>query len=59
MIRKNKEIKQCAEQLKYDDEIIRLKTAIRKASEAKMTNGVLSVTELMIEIGRASCRERV
>ena len=50
MIRKNKEIKQCAEQLKYDDEIIRLKTAIRKASEAKMTNGVLSVTELMRDL---------
>lgn len=43
-------VKQCAEQLKYDDEIIRLKTAIRKASEAKMTNGVLSVTELMRDL---------
>ena len=34
-------------QMKYDDEIIRLKTSIRKASEAKIANGTISGTDLM------------
>lgn len=50
MIRKNKEMERYTEQLKYDDGMIRLKTAIRKASEAKMTNGTLSVTEFMRDL---------
>lgn len=50
MIRENKEMERYTEQLKYDDEIIRLKTAIRKASEVKVTNGILSVRELMRDL---------
>ena len=50
MIRENKEMERYTEQLKYDDEIIRLKTAIRKASEVKMTNGILSARELMRDL---------
>ena len=38
------------EQIKYDDEIIRLKTSIRKASEAKIANGTISGTDLMRDI---------
>lgn len=37
-------------QIKYDDEIIRLKTSIRKASEAKISNGTISGTDLMRDI---------
>lgn len=37
-------------QIKYDDEIIDLKTSIRKASEAKMANGTISGTDLMQDI---------
>lgn len=37
-------------QIKYDDEIIRLKTSIRKASEAKIANGTISGTDLMRDI---------
>lgn len=37
-------------QIKYDDEIIRLKTSIRKASEAKIVNGTISGTDLMRDI---------
>lgn len=37
-------------QIKYDDEIIRLKTSIRKASEAKIANGTISGTDLMQDI---------
>ena len=38
------------DQIKYDDEIIRLKTSIRKASEAKIANGTISGTDLMRDI---------
>lgn len=38
------------ELIKYDDEIIRLKTSIRKASEAKIANGTISGTDLMRDI---------
>ena len=33
-----------------DDEIIRLRTNIRKAAEAKVANGTLTVTDLLREI---------
>lgn len=38
------------DQIKYDDEIIHLKTSIRKASEAKIANGTISGTDLMRDI---------
>lgn len=38
------------DQIKYDDEIIRLKISIRKASEAKIANGTISGTDLMRDI---------
>ena len=33
-----------------DDEIIRLRTSIRKASEAKVANGTMTVTDMLREI---------
>ena len=38
------------DQLKYDDEIIALRTAVRKASEAKMAGGTLSGDDLARDI---------
>ncbi len=38
------------DQLKYDDEIIELRTSVRRASEAKMANGTLSGTDLTRDI---------
>ena len=38
------------DQLKYDDEIIRLQRSVREASEVKMANGTLSGTELTRDI---------
>ena len=43
-------IEKYKDQIKYDDEIIRLKTSIRKASEAKIANGTISGTDLMRDI---------
>lgn len=40
--------------LKNDDEIIRLRTNIKKAAEAKVTNGTLTVTDLLREINAES-----
>lgn len=37
-------------QLQEDDEIIRLRTRIRKAAEVKVANGTLSVTEMLREL---------
>lgn len=37
-------------QMKHDDEIIRLRTNIRKAAEAKVANGTLTVTEMLREV---------
>lgn len=47
---KDKSIEKYVGQLKYDDEIIRLKTSIREASEKKMENGTLSGTDLMRDV---------
>lgn len=38
------------EQMKEDDEIIRLRTNVRKAAEAKVAGGTLSVTEMLREL---------
>ena len=44
------EIDRYRDQLKYDDEIIALRTAVRKASEAKMAGGTLSGDDLARDI---------
>ena len=36
--------------MKEDDEIIRLRTNIRQAAEAKVANGTLTVTEMLREV---------
>jgi outer membrane protein TolC len=51
-IRENRDIQRLREGLKYDDEIIALRENIRKSAEAKVANGILTVTELMQEISR-------
>lgn len=38
------------QQMKEDDEIIRLRTNIRKAAEVKAVNGTISVTEMLREV---------
>ena len=38
------------QQMKEDDEIIRLRTNIRQAAEAKVANGTLTVTEMLREV---------
>ena len=47
---RNATIKRYQEQMKYDDEIIRLQESVRRASETKMANGTLSGTELTRDI---------
>lgn len=42
------------EQMKEDDEIIRLRTNVRKAAEAKVAGGTLSVTEMLRELTNES-----
>ena len=40
--------------MRSDDEIIRLRANIRRAAEAKVANGSLSVTEMLEEVVRES-----
>lgn len=46
----NNEIEKIKEQIKSDEEIIRLRTNIKKTAEVKLENGTLSVTDLIREI---------
>ncbi len=50
IVQKQHNIAKCVEQLKYDDEIIALRTSVRQASEAKMANGTISGSDLTREI---------
>jgi outer membrane protein TolC len=50
--RENQDIKRLFDLMKYDDEIIALRENIRKATEAKVTNGISTVTDLMRDISR-------
>jgi Outer membrane protein len=50
----NNEIDKMRQLLKDDDEIIRLHTNLKKASEAKVANGVQSVTDLLREVNAES-----
>lgn len=38
------------QQMKEDDEIIRLRSNLRRAAEAKVANGTLTVTEMLREV---------
>lgn len=44
------EIEKNRDLLKYDDEIISLRNSVKRAAEAKVANGTLTVTDLMREI---------
>ncbi len=46
----NKEIDKLKELMKDDEEIIRLRTNIRRSAEAKVANGTLTVTEMLREV---------
>ena len=48
--KKQHEIDKYRDQMKYDDEIIALRTSVKQSSEAKMTNGTLSGIDLMRDV---------
>lgn len=50
MTKQDKAITALEEQMKEDDEIIRLRTNIRRSAEAKVANGTLTVTEMLREL---------
>jgi outer membrane protein TolC len=52
LAQENQDIKRLRELMKNDAEIISLRENIRKAAEAKVANGTLTVTELMREIAQ-------
>ena len=48
--RKQHEIDKYRDKMKYDDEIIALRTSVKQASEAKMANGTISGNDLMRDV---------
>lgn len=50
LVQQNTEIQKMTDLMKADDEIIRLRTSIKRAAEVKLANGVISVTDLIREI---------
>lgn len=54
MTQQDQAIRALEQQMKDDDEIIRLRTNIRKAAEAKVANGTLTVTEMLRELTNES-----
>lgn len=50
LMQQNTEIQKISDLMKADDEIIRLRTSIKKAAEVKLENGVISVSDLIREI---------
>lgn len=50
LLQQNTEIRKITDLMKKDEEIIRLRTSIKNAAEAKLANGVISVTDLIREI---------
>ena len=50
--RENKDIQRIRELMKDDEEIISLRSSIRKAAETKVANGMLTVTDLLQEVSR-------
>lgn len=55
---KNNEITRYVEQLRYDDEIVALRTAVKEASAAKMANGTLSGTDFMRDVNAQQMAEQ-
>lgn len=54
MTQQDHAIRSMEKQMQDDDEIIRLRSNIRKAAEAKVANGTLTVTEMLREITNES-----
>ena len=54
MTQQDQAIHSLEKQMRDDDEIIRLRTNIRKAAEAKVANGTLTVTEMLRELTNES-----
>ena len=50
LLQQNTEIKKMVDLMRADDEIIQLRTNIKKAAEVKLENGVIAVTDLIREI---------
>ena len=50
VLQENNEITKNRDLLKYDDEIITLRGNVKKAAEAKVANGTMTVTDLMREV---------
>ena len=50
--REGEEIRRLREQMQYDDEIIALRENIKRAAEAKVANGAMSVTDFLREVFR-------
>ena len=48
--RRQREIEKYRDKMKYDDEIIALRTSVKQASEAKMANGTISGNDLMRDV---------
>ena len=54
MTQQDQAIRSLEKQMKDDDEIIRLRTNIRKSAETKVANGTLTVTEMLRELTNES-----
>lgn len=54
MTQQDKAIRSLEKQMQDDNEIIRLRTNIRKSAEAKVANGTLTVTEMLRELTNES-----
>jgi len=50
LIQQNTEVRKMKDLIGSDEEIVRLRTSIKKAAEVKLENGVISVTDLIREI---------
>ena len=50
--REKQEIRRLREQMVYDNEIIALRENIKRAAEAKVANGTMSVTDFLREVTR-------
>ena len=50
LINQDEEVKRLLKIMKTDDEIIRLRNSVKKASEIKLENGVISVSDLIRDI---------
>jgi len=51
-MREKQEIRRLREQMQYDDKIISLRENIKRAAEAKVANGTMSVTDFLREVTR-------